>query len=72
MNGVGVGVGVRVGVSGACAKTVKQEDFVTGWLPDENSNEVWGRPVGLLVLADGSLLITDDEARKIWRVSYGK
>ena len=48
------------------------EDFVTGWLPDENSNKVWGRPVGLLVLADGSLLITDDGARKIWRVSYAK
>lgn len=48
------------------------EDFVSGWLPDENSNEVWGRPVGLLFLPDGSLLITDDGARKIWRVSYGK
>ena len=50
----------------------KYEDFVSGWLPDENSNEVWGRPVGLLVNSDGSLLITDDGARKIWRVSYGK
>jgi hypothetical protein len=48
------------------------EDFVSGWLPDENSNEVWGRPVGLLVNSDGSLLITDDGGRKIWRVSYGK
>jgi glucose/arabinose dehydrogenase len=50
----------------------RYENFVSGWLPDENSNEVWGRPVGLLVLPDGSLLITDDGARKIWRVSYGK
>jgi len=48
------------------------EDFVTGWSPDENSNEVWGRPVGLLVLPDGSLLITDDGARKVWRVAYGR
>lgn len=48
------------------------EDFVTGWLPDENSNEVWGRPVGLLVAADGSMLITDDGGKKVWRVSYGK
>lgn len=48
------------------------EDLVSGWLPDENSNEVWGRPVGLLVAADGSLLITDDGGDKIWRVSYGK
>jgi glucose/arabinose dehydrogenase len=48
------------------------EDFVSGWLPNEDSNEVWGRPVGLLVAADGSMLITDDGADKIWRVSYGK
>jgi glucose/arabinose dehydrogenase len=48
------------------------EDFVWGWLPSEESNEVWGRPVGLLVNADGSLLIADDGAKKIWRVSYRK
>ena len=48
------------------------EDFLSGWLPNEDSNEVWGRPVGLLVNTDGSLLIADDGARKIWRVSYGK
>lgn len=50
----------------------RYENFVSGWLPDENSNEVWGRPVGLLVAADSSLLIADDGGRKIWRVSYGK
>lgn len=48
------------------------EDFVSGWLPNETSNEVWGRPVGLLVNSDGSLLIADDGAKKIWRVSYSK
>ncbi len=48
------------------------EDFLTGWLPDENSSEVWGRPVGLLVNSDGSLLVCDDGADKIWRVSYQK
>lgn len=48
------------------------EDFITGWLPSETSQEVWGRPVGLLVNRDGSLLIADDGAKKIWRVSYGK
>ncbi len=48
------------------------EDFVSGWLPDENSNEVWGRPVGLLVAGDGSMLVTDDGGDKIWRVSYSK
>ncbi len=48
------------------------QDFLTGWLPDPSSREVWGRPVGLLVNADGSLLIADDGAKKIWRVSYQK
>ena len=48
------------------------EDFLTGWLPDPAGNEVWGRPVGLLVNSDGSLLIADDGGKKIWRVSYGK
>lgn len=46
------------------------DDFLTGWMLDENRREVWGRPVGLLVLPDGSMLITDDGANKIWRVTY--
>lgn len=46
------------------------EDFVVGWAPDETSREVLGRPVGLLVLRDGSVLITDDGAKRIWRVTY--
>ncbi|MBA2335502.1 MAG: sorbosone dehydrogenase family protein [Blastocatellia bacterium] len=50
----------------------RYEDFVSGWLPNESGNEVWGRPVGLLVHADGSLLIADDGGKKIWRVSYEK
>lgn len=44
------------------------EDFLTGWLHEDGA--VWGRPVGLLVHKDGSLLITDDGADKIWRVTY--
>jgi glucose/arabinose dehydrogenase len=31
---------------------------------------VWGRPVGLLVLPDGSMLVSDDGGKKIWRISY--
>ncbi len=38
---------------------------------DPTKREVWGRPVGLLQLPNGSLLVTDDGGRKIWRVSYG-
>jgi glucose/arabinose dehydrogenase len=48
------------------------DDFITGWMLGEDNPEVWGRPVGLLTLKDGSLLITDDGANKIWRVSYAK
>lgn len=48
------------------------EDFLTGWLTEGENAAVWGRPVGLLVNADGSLLITDDGANKIWRVTYAR
>jgi glucose/arabinose dehydrogenase len=48
------------------------EDFISGWLPSESSREVWGRPVGLLMLTDGSMLIADDGAKKIWRVTFTK
>lgn len=44
------------------------EDFLTGFvLPN---GDVWGRPVGVAVAADGSLLVTDDASNSIWRVSY--
>ena len=45
-------------------------DFLTGWMIAPDSRDVWGRPVGLLILPDGSLLISDDGGKKIWRVSY--
>jgi glucose/arabinose dehydrogenase len=48
------------------------DDFIAGWMLSEDNPEVWGRPVGLLVLKDGSMLITDDGANKIWRVTYAK
>ena len=44
------------------------EDFVTGFVtPDGN---VWGRPVGITVAKDGSLLFSEDGNNTIWRVSY--
>ena len=36
------------------------EDFLTGFMTDPNSKEVWGRPVGLVQMTDGSLLVSDD------------
>ena len=46
-----------------------QEIFVTGWL-DTESQEAWGRPVDVQELKDGSLLISDDVANCIYRLSY--
>jgi glucose/arabinose dehydrogenase len=49
------------------------EDFLTGFITrDDDAKEAWGRPVGLLQLADGSLLVSDDGGNRIWRVSYSK
>jgi len=31
---------------------------------------VWGRPVGVTVASDGSLVFTDDGSNSIWRVTY--
>ena len=45
-------------------------DFLTGWMMAPNKPDVWGRPVGLLQMTDGSLLISDDGAKKLWHVSY--
>jgi glucose/arabinose dehydrogenase len=44
------------------------EDFLTGFVVD--NGHVWGRPVGITVAPDGSLLVTDDGSNSIWRVSY--
>ncbi|HLV80955.1 MAG TPA: sorbosone dehydrogenase family protein [Chthonomonadaceae bacterium] len=48
------------------------EDFLTGWMLGPRDRRVWGRPVGLAVAHDGSLLVTDDGGNKIWRVSYAR
>jgi glucose/arabinose dehydrogenase len=44
------------------------EDFLTGFVTPDG--QVWGRPVGVAVAPDGSLLVTDDGSHSIWRVSY--
>ena len=46
------------------------ENFLTGWVPDETAPEVWGRPVGVEVIRDGSMLVVDDGGKKVWRVTY--
>ncbi|MDB5263541.1 MAG: repeat containing protein [Adhaeribacter sp.] len=46
----------------------KPEDFLTGFIPDLERGEVYGRPVGLAVLPDGTLLVADDASNTIWQV----
>ena len=48
------------------------EDFLTGFIVNPKSRDVYGRPVGVAVWTDGSLLVADDAAGKVWRVSATK
>jgi len=50
-------------------EVVKVEAFVTGWL-NRDEDTAWGRPVDILVLPDGSMLISDDYADAIYRISF--
>jgi glucose/arabinose dehydrogenase len=49
------------------------EDFMTGFLASDGSGgtqvQPWGRPVGVTVAPDGSLLVSDDGGNRIWKVS---
>lgn len=58
---------VRVRVQGG--RPVSSEDFVSGW--QRSNGARWGRPVAVLVAADGALLVSDDFAGRIWRVTFG-
>ena len=48
--------------------TGEYEDFLTGFVTPDG--KVWGRPVGIVVAKDGSLLVSDDGSNSIWRVTY--
>jgi len=48
------------------------EDFLTGFTSDLSKSEVHGRPVGIALLKDGSMLVSDDVNNTIWRISYKK
>jgi glucose/arabinose dehydrogenase len=52
------------------------EDFLTGFLASDGSNaspiEQWGRPVGVTVARDGSLLVSDDSGNRIWKISAAR
>jgi glucose/arabinose dehydrogenase len=59
---------IRVPLHQTGHATGEYEDFMTGFVID--SGHVWGRPVGVTVALDGSLLVTDDGSKSIWRISY--
>jgi glucose/arabinose dehydrogenase len=48
-------------------RAVSHEPFVSGWLQGESA---WGRPADVLVMPDGSLLVSDDHAGAIYRITY--
>jgi glucose/arabinose dehydrogenase len=51
-------------------QAIAYETFASGWLDAEDGESVWGRPSDVLVLPDGSLLVADDYAGAIYRISY--
>jgi glucose/arabinose dehydrogenase len=53
-------------------RVARVEPFVSGWLQVDAAGRetVWGRPADLLVMPDGSLLVSDDHAGAIYRISY--
>ncbi|HKW16725.1 MAG TPA: sorbosone dehydrogenase family protein [Terriglobales bacterium] len=59
---------VRVPLHGQGKSSGDYEDFLTGFVTADGN--VWGRPVGIAVAKDGSLLVSDDGTGSIWRVSY--
>jgi glucose/arabinose dehydrogenase/mono/diheme cytochrome c family protein len=59
---------IRVPLDKSGNATGAYEDFMTGFVVD--NGHVWGRPVGVTVAPDGSLLVTDDGSKSLWRISY--
>ncbi|WP_316736182.1 sorbosone dehydrogenase family protein [Pedobacter aquatilis] len=49
--------------------TGKPEDFLTGFIANEEKAEVYGRPVGVTLMPDGALLVADDVSGVVWRVA---
>jgi glucose/arabinose dehydrogenase len=46
------------------------EDFLSGFVVDPSANSKWGRPTGVTVAPDGSMLVSDDGGNRIWRIRY--
>ena len=48
------------------------EDFLTGFIADEKKAKVYGRPVDVTVMNDGSLLVNDDSGNTLWKITANK
>jgi glucose/arabinose dehydrogenase len=48
------------------------EDFLTGFVVEKGKDEVYGRPLGITMMNDGSMLVSDDKNNIIWRISSDK
>jgi glucose/arabinose dehydrogenase len=57
---------IRVPLHQSGRASGEYEDFVTGFVLDDG--KVWGRPVGITVATDGSLLVSDDGSGSVWRI----
>jgi glucose/arabinose dehydrogenase len=51
-------------------RATSYEPFASGWLPGDDEGAAWGRPVDLEILPDGSMLVSDDHAGAIYRITY--
>ena len=63
------GYDVQLVKTNASGQFISMQPFITGWL-SKDKKEVWGRPVDIQLLLDGTILISDDYANCIYRVSY--
>jgi glucose/arabinose dehydrogenase len=61
---------VFIPFKGGKPAATQPEEFLTGWMLSPDKREVWGRPTGVFIMHDGSLLISDDGGNKVWRISY--
>lgn len=62
-------IGYRITLARTESGKTSYETFAEGWL---KGGEAWGRPVDILQLPDGSLLVSDDRANAVYRISYDK
>jgi glucose/arabinose dehydrogenase len=61
---------VFIPFKGGKPAATQPEEFLTGWMLSPDKQQVWGRPTGVFIMTDGSLLVSDDGGNKIWRISY--